>query len=75
MCCGRRRERMADNGGTSIGYSADVIFPLRIVPQDAGKPVALRLKLDYAICEKLCVPAEARGDLTLPSGRARRMRH
>ena len=38
-CCGRRRERMVDAGGTSIGYSAGVIFPLRIVPQEAGKPV------------------------------------
>ena len=63
-------ERMVDSGGTSIGYSAGVIFPLRIVPQEAGKPVALRLRLQYAICEKLCVPAEARSELTLASGRA-----
>ncbi|HZO45902.1 MAG TPA: protein-disulfide reductase DsbD domain-containing protein [Xanthobacteraceae bacterium] len=63
-------ERKVDSGGTSIGYSTSVIFPLRVVPQQAGKPVALRLRLQYAICEKLCVPAEARGDLTLASGRA-----
>ena len=63
-------ERKVDSGGTSIGYSTGVVFPLRIVPQEAGKPVALRLRLQYAICEKLCVPAEARGDLTLASGRA-----
>ncbi|MBX9778654.1 MAG: cytochrome C biogenesis protein [Xanthobacteraceae bacterium] len=63
-------ERKVDSGGTSIGYSTGVIFPLRVVPQQAGKPVALRLRLQYAICEKLCVPAEARGELTLASGRA-----
>ncbi len=63
-------ERMVDAGGTSIGYSAGIIFPLRIVPQEAGKPVALRLQLQYAICEKLCVPAEGRSELTLASGRA-----
>ena len=63
-------ERMVDSGGTSIGYSTGVILPLRVVPQEAGKPVALRLKPDYAICEKLCVPAEASGELTLASGRA-----
>jgi DsbC/DsbD-like thiol-disulfide interchange protein len=63
-------ERTVDNGGTSIGYSVGVIFPLRIIPQDAGKPVTLRLRLQYAICEKLCVPAEARSELTLASGRA-----
>jgi DsbC/DsbD-like thiol-disulfide interchange protein len=27
--------------------------------------VLLRLKLDYAVCEKLCVPAEGRAELTL----------
>jgi DsbC/DsbD-like thiol-disulfide interchange protein len=63
-------ERKVDSGGTSIGYSTGVLFPLRVVPQEAGKPVALRLRLQYAVCEKLCVPAEARGDLTLVSGRA-----
>src|SRR5262249_15357185 len=62
-------ERMADGGGTSIGYSAGIIFPLRVVPQEAGKPVALRMHLQYAICEKLCVPAEGRNELTLGSGR------
>jgi DsbC/DsbD-like thiol-disulfide interchange protein len=62
-------ERMADAGGTSIGYSVGVIFPLRIVPLEAGKPVALRLKLAYAICEKLCVPADGKGELMLSGGR------
>ena len=63
-------ERLTDHGGTSIGYSVGVIFPLRIVPQQAGKPVSLRLRLQYAICEKLCVPAEGRSELTLPGARA-----
>lgn len=63
-------ERKVDVGGTSIGYSTGVIFPLRVTPQEPGKPVGLRLKMQYAICEKLCVPAEARGELTLGGGRA-----
>src|ERR687892_312118 len=46
-------KRIVDSGGTSIGYSVGVIFPLRIVPQEAGKPATLRLQLQYAICEKL----------------------
>src|SRR5581483_10975552 len=52
-------------GGNSIGYKGDVILPLRVVPQDAAKPVTLKLKLDYAVCEKLCIPAEAKLDLDL----------
>ena len=34
-----------------------------MVPQDPSKPVTLQLKLDYAVCEKLCVPAEAKAEL------------
>ena len=52
-------------GGSSIGYKGVVILPLHIVPQDVGKPVTLNLKLDYAACEKLCVPASAQLELAL----------
>ena len=55
-----------DETGTSIGYKESVIFPLRITPRDASKPVTLRAKVEYAVCEKLCVPAEGRAELTLP---------
>ena len=60
--------RFTDDGGTSIGYKHNIVFPLRVTPRDAGKPVTLRLKLDYAVCEKLCVPAEAQAALALPGG-------
>jgi DsbC/DsbD-like thiol-disulfide interchange protein len=52
-------------GGNSIGYKGDVILPLHIVPQDKAKPTTLRLKLNYAVCEKLCIPAEANLELAL----------
>jgi len=57
--------RLEEAGGVSIGYDRDLILPLDIVPQDRSKPVVLRLKLDYAICEKLCVPAEGKAELAL----------
>lgn len=52
-------------GGNSIGYKGVVVLPLHVAPQDPGKPVTLNLKLDYAVCEKLCVPAEAKLELLL----------
>ena len=61
--------RFSDEGGQSIGYKDHVILPLGIVPADPSKPVMLRLDLDYAICEKLCVPAEAKAELTLTRNR------
>ena len=61
-------KRLPEAGMTAIGYDRDVILPLVIVPQDPGKPVGLRLKLDYAVCEKLCVPADGKAELVLDGG-------
>jgi DsbC/DsbD-like thiol-disulfide interchange protein len=52
-------------GGNSIGYKKALVLPVHVVPNDPAKPVMLRLKLDYAVCEKLCVPAEANLELKL----------
>jgi DsbC/DsbD-like thiol-disulfide interchange protein len=57
-----------DETGQSLGYKDTVIFPVVVSPQQAGKPVRLRVKVDYAVCEKLCVPVEGRAELTLVSG-------
>jgi DsbC/DsbD-like thiol-disulfide interchange protein len=58
-------QRLTDESGTSIGYKHEVVFPLEIVPQDAAKPVELALGIDYAVCEKLCVPADGKAELSL----------
>jgi DsbC/DsbD-like thiol-disulfide interchange protein len=58
-------QRLTDEGGTSIGYKQDVVFPLDVVAQDAAKPVTLVLGIDYAVCEKLCVPADGKAELTV----------
>src|SRR5215470_6501091 len=47
-------QRIPEEGLTAIGYTSDVLWPLAVVAQNPGKPVTLRLKLDYAVCEKLC---------------------
>jgi DsbC/DsbD-like thiol-disulfide interchange protein len=59
-------ERFPDGaGGNSIGYMGHLILPLRVAPKDAAKPSSVHLKLAYAICGNLCVPAEANLALTL----------
>jgi DsbC/DsbD-like thiol-disulfide interchange protein len=58
-------QRLADEGGTSIGYKHDVVFPLDVVAQDPGKPVTLALGVDYGVCEKICMPVDAKAELTL----------
>jgi len=58
--------RFGDQGGESIGYKDQVIFPVAVEPSDPGKPVALKLALNFAVCQAICVPAEAALALTLP---------
>ena len=60
--------RLKDDGGHSIGYLGGVILPLAIVPQDPAKPVMLRLKIDYAVCAKICIPAAGKAELLLAGG-------
>jgi len=50
-------------GGHSIGYHGQIVLPLRIVPKAPDKPVTLRAEINYAVCEKLCVPVEANVEL------------
>ena len=55
--------RFSDSDGTTIGYKNNVVFPLRIEAKDRTKPVTLRLKLEYAVCEKICIPVDAKAEL------------
>jgi DsbC/DsbD-like thiol-disulfide interchange protein len=59
-----------DEAGTTIGYKDNVIFPLRVSARQQDKPVTLRVKVDYAVCAKLCVPVEANAELTLAAAGA-----
>jgi DsbC/DsbD-like thiol-disulfide interchange protein len=54
-------------GGTSLGYTHKVVLPLRITAKDANKPVTLRAEINYAVCEKICIPVEANAELAFAS--------
>ena len=57
-----------DETGSSIGYKDGVIFPVTIVAKDPARPVNARLKIEYAVCEKMCIPAEGKAELTIAPG-------
>jgi DsbC/DsbD-like thiol-disulfide interchange protein len=54
-------------GGHSMGYHNQVVLPLRIVAKNADKPVTLRAGINYAVCDKLCIPVEANAELAFTS--------
>jgi suppressor for copper-sensitivity B len=58
-------------GGHSIGYlGPSVAFLVTFRAISPGKPVRLKLKLDYAVCEKICVPANGQAELSFEPGKA-----
>jgi len=54
-------------GGVSLGYHDQVVLPLRIVAKNVDKPVILRAEINYAVCEKLCIPVVANAELAFNS--------
>jgi DsbC/DsbD-like thiol-disulfide interchange protein len=54
-------------GGHSLGYKGQIVLPLRIVAKNTDRPVTLRADINYAVCEKLCVPVEANAELAFTS--------
>ena len=41
---------------TSLGYEGGVVLPLELVARDAGRPIALRARVDLGVCSDICVP-------------------
>jgi DsbC/DsbD-like thiol-disulfide interchange protein len=54
-------------GGESLGYLKQVVLPMRVIAKDASKPVTLRATLNYAVCEKICIPVDANAELAFNS--------
>jgi DsbC/DsbD-like thiol-disulfide interchange protein len=54
-------------GGASLGYHDQIVLPLRIVARNVDKPVTLRAQINYAVCEKVCIPVDAVAELPFKS--------
>ena len=54
-------------GGHSLGYHDTIVLPLRIVAKNLDKPVTLRADVNYAVCEKICIPVQAAAELPFTS--------
>jgi DsbC/DsbD-like thiol-disulfide interchange protein len=62
--------RYADASGETIGYAHRVVFPVTVRPADPSRPVELALRLDYAVCKDVCIPARVDLDQTLADSAA-----
>jgi len=62
-------KRIVEAGLDVFGWHDRVAFAVTITPKDAARPVNVALKMDYAACEKICIPMHAEAQLELqPAG-------
>lgn len=57
--------RKKDSSGETVVYDGEVVFPIRVTPEDKAKPTVLKLEFAYGLCKDICVPADTNLTLTL----------
>jgi DsbC/DsbD-like thiol-disulfide interchange protein len=60
--------RFADADITGIGYSSEVVFPVKLIAERPGEPIELKLSFDFGLCKSLCIPNAAKLSLKLEPG-------
>ncbi len=64
--------RFDEPGGlTVLGYKDDVLFLAPVIVSshwEKGEPIPIEARLEYLVCETLCVPGQAVKKITIPSG-------
>lgn len=59
-------KRFSDRSGDTLGYKGTITFPVRLTAKDPAKPIDLHLLVDYGVCKDICIPAQAKLELSLP---------
>ena len=59
--------RYDEGGAEAFGYKNGVVFPIVATPTAAAAPIDLAVSLSFALCAKLCLPAQAAVALRLSS--------
>jgi DsbC/DsbD-like thiol-disulfide interchange protein len=61
-------QRIDEQGIEAFGYRGGVVFPIHVAARDLSQPVRLRLTINYAVCDNICLPEESSAELVLPEG-------
>jgi DsbC/DsbD-like thiol-disulfide interchange protein len=59
--------RKEAGGAVSLIYQDEVVFPLAVKPVDAALPLTLRLAASFGVCSEICIPTQARSEVTFSS--------
>lgn len=61
-------ERHQGEGGTSLIYRDEVVFPLVVKPVRPDAPVTLRLHGSFGVCREICLPVAVDAEVALRPG-------
>jgi DsbC/DsbD-like thiol-disulfide interchange protein len=50
-----RPEMFESFGLRAVGYSDEVVLPVRLVPEDPARPIEVRLEANLGVCREICV--------------------
>ena len=65
-------EVFSQNGMQSIGYTDELILPVRIAPRKDGKQMRFKAVLDIGVCRDICVPQRLKVSAKLPNDMGKR---
>jgi DsbC/DsbD-like thiol-disulfide interchange protein len=51
-------KRFEDAAGVTIGYKEDVVFPIRVEPENAADGIQLQFNSFIGVCDVVCIPAQ-----------------
>ncbi len=60
-------EVFSTSGYQTIGYHDQLVLPIEITPENPGRPVRLKGRMELGICKDVCVPSELSFDHQLDS--------
>ncbi len=55
--------RFVDPYSTTIGYKDEIVFPVYLEAKETGKPVNVRVRMEFGVCQDVCFFAEAKMNL------------
>lgn len=61
-------QQTTTSGMRTIGYADDLVLPLRLTPGQAGRAIALQVRLELGVCKDICMPVEMTVAADLPPG-------
>ena len=61
-------ERFSILGFETLGYTDEVVLPLKVHLQQAGDAIALNAQISYLACAEICIPYDTELQFSLPAG-------